>query len=362
VEDGTNLVREVQSGANGGVASFALGGASMSDVASGPGWWMASDGKWYPPETHPDFRPQWSALPGAFDGPGPSLPTVTQETSSPVRGKRRRRLPFILTAVSVATLALVATVVVESHSGGNGSEADTAVVSAVDTAIAGGSANLTATSSIVAAGQTVTVTGTGSIDFTNSAVSLNLTANAAGQQINEQAVYLSGVVYEQLPEIAQVAPGKSWVSLDLSSLTQAAGQGGTDLGGNPLAMLHVLALQGNTVTDGGVTTLGGQSVHEYDVSLNPAVIQKELDSANFPPWLKQAVSQVTVHGGSEKVYIDDAGQLAGSSYVVEETAGAAGTVSVSESLRFSDYGTPVSISAPPADEVIPFSQLLQLAR
>ena len=307
----------------------------------------------------------WSPEPGAFDGPGSFLPTITPETSTPLREKRRRRRPFILTVVSVVsvvTLALVAAVVVESHSGGNGSDADAAVVSAVDTAIAGGSANLTATGSIVAAGQTVTVTGTGSIDFTNSAVSLNLTAHAAGQQINEQAVYLAGVVYEQLPEIAQVAPGKSWVSLDLSSLTQAAGQEDNGLGGNPLAMLHVLALQGNTVTDGGATTLGGQSVHEYDVSLNPAVIQKELDSANLPAWLKQAVSQVTVHGGSEKVYIDDAGQLAGSSYVVEETAGAAGTVSVSESLGFSDYGTPVSISAPPADEVIPFSQLLQLAR
>jgi hypothetical protein len=26
----------------------------MSDMAKGPGWWMASDRKWYPPESHPD--------------------------------------------------------------------------------------------------------------------------------------------------------------------------------------------------------------------------------------------------------------------------------------------------------------------
>jgi uncharacterized membrane protein HdeD (DUF308 family) len=24
----------------------------MSDVSQGPGWWLASDGKWYPPESH----------------------------------------------------------------------------------------------------------------------------------------------------------------------------------------------------------------------------------------------------------------------------------------------------------------------
>ena len=28
----------------------------MSDVFQGPGWWMASDGKWYPPERHPDVN------------------------------------------------------------------------------------------------------------------------------------------------------------------------------------------------------------------------------------------------------------------------------------------------------------------
>ncbi len=25
----------------------------MSDKSEGPGWWIASDGKWYPPELHP---------------------------------------------------------------------------------------------------------------------------------------------------------------------------------------------------------------------------------------------------------------------------------------------------------------------
>ncbi len=29
----------------------------MSDQSQGNGWWLASDGKWYPPETHPDYNP-----------------------------------------------------------------------------------------------------------------------------------------------------------------------------------------------------------------------------------------------------------------------------------------------------------------
>lgn len=28
----------------------------MSDTSQGEGWWMASDGKWYPPESHPAYR------------------------------------------------------------------------------------------------------------------------------------------------------------------------------------------------------------------------------------------------------------------------------------------------------------------
>lgn len=29
----------------------------MSDVQQGPGWWMASDGRWYPPESRPALPP-----------------------------------------------------------------------------------------------------------------------------------------------------------------------------------------------------------------------------------------------------------------------------------------------------------------
>ena len=28
----------------------------MSDKPEGPGWWIASDGKWYPPELHPSVK------------------------------------------------------------------------------------------------------------------------------------------------------------------------------------------------------------------------------------------------------------------------------------------------------------------
>ena len=48
----------------------------MSDVSQGPGWWQASDGRWYPPEQHPGARaalPPPGMVPGAAPG-GPFAP------------------------------------------------------------------------------------------------------------------------------------------------------------------------------------------------------------------------------------------------------------------------------------------------
>lgn len=42
----------------------------MSDVSQGPGWWQASDGKWYPPEQFPGATTT-PVEPGPPPGPGP---------------------------------------------------------------------------------------------------------------------------------------------------------------------------------------------------------------------------------------------------------------------------------------------------
>jgi uncharacterized RDD family membrane protein YckC len=46
----------------------------MSDVSQGAGWWIASDGKWYPPQLHPAaLPPQWSGPP-TWTGQQPLYP------------------------------------------------------------------------------------------------------------------------------------------------------------------------------------------------------------------------------------------------------------------------------------------------
>src|SRR5688500_8163474 len=41
----------------------------MSDQPQGEGWWLASDSRWYPPETHPDYRPLPPPPPPPFGQP-----------------------------------------------------------------------------------------------------------------------------------------------------------------------------------------------------------------------------------------------------------------------------------------------------
>lgn len=50
----------------------------MTDAGSQPGWWLASDGRWYPPSSHPDpaHRARWAST------PQPGLPTSEQPTEA----------------------------------------------------------------------------------------------------------------------------------------------------------------------------------------------------------------------------------------------------------------------------------------
>ena len=41
----------------------------MSDVPRGPGWWIASDDRWYPPEAHPSNAVATQGGPGPAAGP-----------------------------------------------------------------------------------------------------------------------------------------------------------------------------------------------------------------------------------------------------------------------------------------------------
>ncbi len=84
----------------------------MSDTSQGPGWWEASDGKWYPPEQHPNDPPPTSSTPppaaappgpGAATSPAVSLPPFSFDLK---RWSQAERIAGIATLVLFISLFL----------------------------------------------------------------------------------------------------------------------------------------------------------------------------------------------------------------------------------------------------------------
>jgi len=355
----------------------------MSDMSQGPGWWIASDGKWYPPHLHPSVRitetphaesPGTEAPPiGTSDsGAGPVAPSdpvnrfpgtpdlpypevTAPESDTP---KRRSRRPLAAAmGIVVVILLVVGGVVVFGHT----ESASATVVNAVNSTLSNGTAHVTLSMTGHAAGTSVDATGTGGIDFTNNALALQVKVSADGQQEPISEIYLGGVIYESIPGLSTIAPGKSWVSIDLSALQSAEAQSPSTagLGNNPDVMLKMLAQQGNTVVPLGPSTVDGVAVNGYSVTVNPTSVAQQLKKANLPAWMQKSVAGLKVHDLTLKVFIDNSGLLRSFETQITESTTAAGSVTFDESLGFSDYGRPVTVTAPPTGEVESFQQLLQ---
>lgn len=75
----------------------------MSDVSGGPGWWQASDGKWYPPEQQPNYEAP-AAPPSAGYTPQSSTPASSAGSSFSFDMKRWSQVERI---TSIASLVLL---------------------------------------------------------------------------------------------------------------------------------------------------------------------------------------------------------------------------------------------------------------
>ena len=238
-----------------------------------------------------------------------------------------------------------------------GADAQAVVINAVNSTMADKTAQATFTGTVESDGQTVTVNGTGDFDFTRSAVGLDVSANAEGQQVKTEELFIGGTLYVQTPGLAQAEPGKTWISVDLSALTNSTAAGSTGAigsGGNPAANLQLLSQEGNTVTPLGSSTVDGVTVQGYAVTVNPAVINSQLAQDNLPSWMRQTLSNVNFGTTSFKVFIDSHGLLRRESITMQESSNAQ-SVSVGETIDLSDYGAPVNIQAPPPGQVLDFS-------
>lgn len=86
----------------------------MSDTSQGHGWWQATDGKWYPPEAHPDYTPTFPSQARATMPPAP--PQNYDLGSEAAAGVPNRKKPlwkrwWFIVPVLLIVAAVVAAVV-----------------------------------------------------------------------------------------------------------------------------------------------------------------------------------------------------------------------------------------------------------
>ena len=152
------------------------------------------------------------------------------------------------------------------------------------------------------AGQ-VTGTGDGVVDFgaDSGQVTVRYTGlpQEGGSQLME--VFVGPTLYLSTPGISDVVPGKSWISEPVSSSSSM-----TPGSSNPAAMFQLLTDEGDTVNALGPSTIDGEAVHGYHVSINGATIEQELAHSGLPPSeVQQAESMFGSAGIQMSVFIGD---------------------------------------------------------
>jgi hypothetical protein len=167
------------------------------------------------------------------------------------------------------------------------------------------------------------------------------------QSVGEVKVRIvHGTMYEKVPDDSLSPAAGMWISFDLSGETSAAASGGAT-GADVLGILSSAPLK--SVQRTGHLKVNGRSTTEFDVVLDLSRIpQSELSasSAGFTSFLRSMECGTM----PMKVYVDSDGLIRRVLIQVKNQQG-----SIDVTTDFLEYGVPLHVTAPPADQVVPYS-------
>jgi hypothetical protein len=277
----------------------------------------------------------------------------------------RKRIGLIAGGVAVA-LAAVAGCSTSSAgngstngSGGNGGgAADLSPAAFIKAALTKASDDKTVhvTGTITAAGTDLTMTA--DEQFGNN-IELSMNLDAAGSTISE--VMIGNKLYMKIPQLSAELGGKTWAELDLSSLGSLGStfQSLIDSTKNsdPTQQLQPLLASGNVHKVGTETVDGVQAVH-YAGTIDPSTAFDSAPAAkNLTPDQIAQLKSVMKTAGVTSEAVD--AWVASDGLPVRVTVSSStsqGAVKVD--MHMSNWGKPVSIAAPPADQVGDLSSML----
>ena len=225
--------------------------------------------------------------------------------------------------------------------------------------------NVTATAAAVTADQktaSVAISTTlsspaGQSDGPSATGDFNLTKNEGSMAVTvppsptpQQVVFQKKSIYVNLgSELSAVMPGKTWVSAPLLQMSASSAGVNTSLSsfvglvGNPLGLLHQLKGGGATIVPLGASTFDGTPVQGYKVTLSNKELTK---SAGLVP---------TSHS-TETVYVAKSGGQVKAMVIPITTTSGGQLVNQTVTAVFSDFGKPVTVTVPPANETVTLAQ------
>ncbi|MDE3085429.1 MAG: hypothetical protein KGJ77_01575 [Acidobacteriota bacterium] len=166
-------------------------------------------------------------------------------------------------------------------------------------------------------------------------------------------------IYLKSPKLSQVAGGKTWVHVNLSQYLQSQGQSqsGSPLGGlsqglsdgDPTEILALLKQLGAQVTEVGPGQVDGVATIEYQGVLD--LSGGTTGSTLISPQIAQGFGLTSI---PVDVWVDGQGRARRVS-----TSLSIFGITIKAQEQLGSFGTPVSVSAPPADQVADGSGLLQ---
>jgi hypothetical protein len=264
-------------------------------------------------------------------------------------------------ACIVGALAALLTIALAACGGGGGSDAAVSIktlrLAAENTQAAESSRFTMDVQFDVAGHDPVTMHGEGVTTGDGKSGLVTMEIPSAGT-IEERIV--DGALYMKLGDLVPLSKlhGKQWVKVNADALgsgevgsTGLAAQAGAD---GPRQGLEYLQGLSGDVTKVGDDTVAGQHATHYKAQIDYAKVADELPESKADQRGKIAKLGIV----PADVWIDDHDRVVKMQFAIDgNSIGEDAEGKVELTLEITDFGVPVDVQAPPADEVIDFSSL-----
>lgn len=177
------------------------------------------------------------------------------------------------------------------------------------------------------------------------------------------------IVYVTYPQVSQVIPGKSWIKVDVGAVTAATtGVNVNSLflggGSDPTSGMRLLAGAAQVTRVGTETVRGTPTTHFH------VIVDVDKAAAAAPPQAREAMQKLAalyiVKSLPLDVWLDGQGRMrryqqvmkpADLKFPAQSQAAVNAAVPISINIELFDFGGPVDVTLPPADQVADLAQL-----